>query len=58
MLAAGSVRETKVAANVDLTWLNGCMIGIQACPISTKMTKVPLFIDESINLLFCHLVIC
>ena len=51
------MREAIIPADVDISWLDSGVSGIQACPIATKVTQMPLFVDKTIFLLFGHFMV-
>jgi hypothetical protein len=51
------MREAIISADVDASWLDGCMRGVQAGPIATQMTQMPLLVNETIYLLLGNFVI-
>lgn len=51
------MREAVVPADVDISWLDGCVSWVQASPVATEMGQMPLLIDEAVFLLLGHLII-
>jgi hypothetical protein len=51
------MREAVITADVDIAWLHCGMSRIQAGPIAAKMRQMPLLVDETVFLLFCHFII-
>ena len=51
------MRETIISADIDASRLDGCMRRVQAGPIATEMTQMPLLVNETIFLLFGNFVV-
>ena len=51
------MREAIIPAAIDISWLDSGMSGVQACPVATEVAQMPLIVDKTIFLPFCHLIV-
>lgn len=54
MRTTTAMREARISADVDISRFDCSMPGVHTDPIAAKMTEMPLFIDEAVQLLLVH----